>query len=509
MIYKNTRNILFLKKEIIKKEENQNNENKTKKIIYKNKEKIIPIKNPNPNNCELYIIKKGRYCHFEKYKGSEYCVYHRVEEKDEYLICPYDPKHRILKQKYKNHLKVCNTLLNKKNLESKEWYIKNFNKAKQDKNHILPNDEELSKLYDIKSEIISPEEFEHYIQVILKSYEVAKNIYEKYIKENDLENYVNNILNKNIKNKEIFYRISGLNVDIEKDLKHTEQRQHLEKHSIQNEALSDLVFKTGLMDKNSENTIVVEFGAGKGGLSKEINKENNDKAIYVLLERSGVRFKKENKNEKYNSTRFKTDIIDFNLNYIDNLDKIVKEEKQKKLLEEKGYNIIGIAKHICGCAFDISLTSLFNYTHQERIKGLVMATCCHHISRVELLNHLYYYMDTLKMNIKEIIFLFKSTSWLFSHDEIRKIKEEKNQEDNTNNDENQINIDEKIKNKDEINNIFAKLNLDRKYIGILAKYIIDIGRCICLMDKGFSKVLYLKYCSNSITTENNVILAIK
>ena len=467
--------------EIIKKEENQNSENKTKKIIYKNKEKIIPIKNPNPNNCELYIIKKGRYCHFEKYKGSEYCVYHRVEEKDEYLICPYDPKHRILKQKYKNHLKVCNTLLNKKNLESKEWYIKNFNKAKH----------------------------EHYIQVILKSYEVAKNIYEKYIKENDLENYVNKILNANIKNKEIFYRISGLNVDIEKDLKHTEQRQHLEKHSIQNEALSDLVFKTGLMDKNSENTIVVEFGAGKGGLSEEINKENNDKAIYVLLERSGVRFKKENKNEKYNSTRFKTDIIDFNLNYIDNLDKIVKEEKQKKLLEEKGYNIIGIAKHICGCAFDISLTSVFNYTHQERIKGLVMATCCHHISRVELLNHLYYYMDTLKMNIKEIIFLFKSTSWLFSHDEIRKIKEEKNQEDNTNNDENQINIDEKIKNKDEINNIFTKLNLDRKYIGILAKYIIDIGRCICLMDKGFSKVLYLKYCSNSITTENNVILAIK
>ena len=138
-----------------------------------------------------------------------------------------------------------------------------------------------------------------------------------------------------------------------------------------------------------------------------------------------------------------------------------------------------------------------------------MATCCHHISRVELLNHLYYYMDTLKMNIKEIIFLFKSTSWLFSHDEIRKIKEEKNQEDNTNNDENQIILDEKIKNKDEINNIFTKLNLDRKYIGILAKYIIDIGRCICLMDKGFSKVLYLKYCSNSITTENNVILAIK
>ena len=496
--------------DIIKEDKNEQNSDsiKTKKIIYKQKEKIIPIKNPNPNNCELYIIKKDRYCHFEKYKGSEYCVYHRIQEKDEYLICPYDPKHRILKHKYKNHLKVCNTLSNKKNLENNEWYIKEFNKAKPDKNHILPNDEELNKLYNIKFELISSEEFEHYIKIILKSYEIAKNLYDKYIKDNDLENYVNKTLNVNLKNKDIYYSISGINVDIDNDLKHTEQRQHLEKHSIQNEALSDLVFKSGLMNKDSENIIVVEFGAGKGGLSEAINKENNDKAIYILLERAGVRFKKENKNQKYHSIRFKTDIINFNLNYIDNLDKITKEEKQKKLLEEKGYNIIGIAKHICGCAFDISLTSIFNYSQQEKIKGLVMATCCHHICRVELLNHLYYYTDTLNLNLKEIIFLFKSTSWLFSHDEIQKIKEEKFKKDNK--DKNEIIIeDEKIKNKDQINNIFQKYNLDRKYIGILAKYIIDIGRCICLINKGFSKTLYLKYCSNSITTENNVILALK
>ena len=121
---------------------------------------------------------------------------------------------------------------------------------------------------------------------------------------------------------------------MDEDLKHTEQKQHLEKHSIQNEALSDLIFKSGLMDKNSENTILVEFGAGKGGLSEEINRKNDDKSIYILLERSGVRFKKENKNQKYHSIRYKTDIIDFNLNYIDNLDKITKDEKQKNLLEK-------------------------------------------------------------------------------------------------------------------------------------------------------------------------------
>ena len=209
-----------------KTETNENNQ--MKKIIYKGKEKIIPIKNPDLTKCEQYIVKKGRYCHFDKYKGSEYCVYHRTE-KDEYLIFPYDPKHRILKDKYKSHLKVCNTLMNEKNLEKNEWFIKNYNKSKPDKNFPLPPDEDLMKIYNQKYEHLSIEEFEHYIQIILDSYEIAKKLYSSYIKENDLENYVNKNLNTNIKNKEIFYSISGLNIDSEKDLKHTEQRQHFRK----------------------------------------------------------------------------------------------------------------------------------------------------------------------------------------------------------------------------------------------------------------------------------------
>ena len=122
-------------------------------------------------------------------------------------------------------------------------------------------------------------------------------------------------------------------------------------------------------------------------------------------------------------------------------------------------------------------------------------------------------MDILKLNIKDIIFLFKASSWLFSHDyrknkkEIGNNKEEDNKDDNKDNDSDSD--EEFIKNKKEINKIFEKRNIDRKYIGIMAKYIIDIGRCKCLIDKGFKKILYLKYCSNAITTENNAILAIK
>ena len=51
------------------KNKNEINNDEKKKIIYRGKDKIIPIKNPEPMKCEFYIIKKKRYCPFEKYKG--------------------------------------------------------------------------------------------------------------------------------------------------------------------------------------------------------------------------------------------------------------------------------------------------------------------------------------------------------------------------------------------------------------------------------------------------------
>ena len=113
-----------------------------------------------------------------------------IEENEEYLTCPYDPKHKILKHKFKNHLKVCNTLSNEKKLEKEEWFIKDFNKAKQDKKYILPNDEELNKLYDIKTEMISPEELK------VPSY-VKKDVLQRnripYIQTTDLEGVISQL----------------------------------------------------------------------------------------------------------------------------------------------------------------------------------------------------------------------------------------------------------------------------------------------------------------------------
>ena len=163
-------------------------EKSTKKIIYKGKEKEIPSQNPDPKLCEFYIVGKFRYCRFEKVKDSQFCIYHIPNENEEFLICPYDPKHRILKSKYKNHLKTCNTLKAKKEYESNPWYSHNINHAKDEKKY-LPNSDELNQIYNSKWEDFSSEDYEKMLDKIIMTYNTVKGMYEKYVKDNNIEEW--------------------------------------------------------------------------------------------------------------------------------------------------------------------------------------------------------------------------------------------------------------------------------------------------------------------------------
>ena len=71
--------------------------------------------------------------------------------------------------------------------------------------------------------------------------------------------------------------------------------------------------------------------------------------------------------------REKMDISDFNLV------KWLQLHCQKKELESVG--VIGIAKHLCGGATDLALTSfslLEKASLKSKLNGVSMATCCHH-----------------------------------------------------------------------------------------------------------------------------------
>lgn len=420
---------------------------KTKKNTYKTL-KDVPNTNPNQSECEFFLNTKMRFCKFQKMDGSKFCNHHNLAKGSLCERC----KHMIFTENQERHSLVCKVLKEEEYLLNQKWYVKDINLLRKVSR---PNENEE------KEKIIMTD----FIKKIKTTYENIKKDYQLYITTIDNEKYT--ILPNNRTFSINNYLLSGISPIDTSDLNSTLQLPRLEKHSKQTILLSKLMKDFGLFknkEKDEENdekdVVFIEFGAGKGGLTERISHDSSHKFKYVLLEREGVRYKKDKSSEKI--VRYRTDILNFNMNFL-----LTDSHHSKKL--------IGIAKHICGCALDISITSLINVN--DSFHALCFASCCHHLGS---LSHFLGY-DKMKneYNFKdeEILLMFKLTSWLFDNE-------------NMSHSENDL---FSIKEKQEI--------------GLICKYIIDLSRCLYLISHG-KDVFYIKYCSNEITTENNVILAI-
>lgn len=548
---------------------------KIKVIEYKGKEKRIPAKNEDENLCEFFIIKKMRYCRFKKVfaedikeknkdknLNGEFCVYHqplKENPENEFILCPIDPSHSVKKSKLNKHLKKCNYITQKDKITKNIWYKKDSNICYSsleilEKNSLTDNN--LENLYSTSYwENLTEDKYSNIIDKIISTYEKLRDDYSLYIK--------NEAIQKKI--KELNLIISAINVDLDKDLLCTAQLPKSQKMINQNEKITNILEKFGILEKQKKEnnlnksiesnrpSIFIEFGAGKAGLSHFINNFTGNTSIHYLLERGSNRYKKDRFSRKL--IRFKTDIKDFDVDYLDidiknrnfeeeinlknqnedsdlekNIEKKMEEKLKDNIFDKKvvcDYSLMGIAKHICGCALDLSLTCLLNFKDKTKIKGFCLATCCHNICRLEYLNNLNLLIEKFNFELEEVVYLFKATSWLFGSidpEKAERLKQmhqkklDQNDEENENSEED-FELEEEINRLNEVENtnknlnlnskkIFEKKNIKKEYIGLISKYIIDLIRVFFLIENGFN-VFYIKYCGNEITTENNLILALK
>lgn len=560
----------FDDEKIIEKEEIINDQSKKLKVVdYKGKQKSIPACNEDSSLCEFFIIRKMRYCRFkkvfseelkDKYKdqnlNGEFCVYHQPMKEDpenEFILCPLDNSHSVKKSNLQKHLKKCNYLVQKDKVKNNIWYKYNANTCLASQQILAENnfstEETIESLYsNCFWEALEEDQYSHLLNKILLAYTTLRNDYESYLNSNaKVKDF---IIQKNLK-------VSALDIDIEKDLLCTAQLPKYEKTIKQNEAITNILRLFNILshehsslekqehknNKSNEQVIFIEFGAGKAGLSHFINSQTGNQTVHYLLERGSNRNKKDKYSEKL--IRYKTDIKDFDVDYIDEdiKNKINKSYPTENCssTETVNYKLLGIAKHICGCALDLSLTCLLNFSKKDKIKGFCLATCCHNICRLEYINNLRFFKEKLNFELKEIIYLFKATSWLFGSidpDKVdqmlrRKKSDNKILEENeipddvelgqNNNEEDEEDFQEELNRiKDMENNninhpnknpnlnskkVFEQIKLKKEYFGLICKYIIDFSRVFFLINQGFH-VFYLKYCGNEITTENNLILAL-
>lgn len=287
--------------------------------------------------CSFFLAKKRRNCKMRVKRGAVYCAEHLTAEaadrgtesvaeavlqEDRRIPCPLDPAHSVYESKLKAHLKKCNAA-------SPEipplYYSKDLN--------ILPIEE--GEEANANARRPSVTEMVERIERASKIYPV---ICER-LKVSDKDFSIN----------------------------------ETEKHRLQQKALSDLILEKVSSSKNRyEKVVIVEFGAGKGGLSSYLweshfqSRASDIQCEFLLIDRSNSRCKKDAKMRHTGAAvkRVFIDIKDLDLSRLfDGYDR------------EKTY-FLWVSKHLCGAATCLTINALKNLSY--KLEGtFCVALCCH------------------------------------------------------------------------------------------------------------------------------------
>ncbi|KAM9978126.1 hypothetical protein ACTFIY_011871 [Dictyostelium cf. discoideum] len=359
------------------------------------------------------------------------------------IHCPLNPTHIIYESKLQKHLKACpNAKVGQKNahieLSKKEPYYKE-------------NINDLNENVKLTLEpiILSQVSTENLINISIK----LDQFFEKFFK-NEIQS-----LNQTHKS-------------FDKIFNSDQQLKHIQQES----SIINLLENSNLY--NSDN-VYLEFGAGSGKLSNHIFMSHEKKSGHILIDRMKFRSLKKVdrliKNEKgcHHFSRLLIDIRHLNLSNL-------------SILEEKPFVIT--SKHLCGCATDFTLDSIFNLLNNSNekvnnnFKGIGIATCCHHICNFNTYSNQSYLKDQLNITPLEFQLICSISSWAT-------IDENKCNNDDDNEVEEED--DELIKEKKEFEN---QLKIDfnkqdvfsikrKEELGYKAKRLIDYGRYLFIKEK--------------------------
>ncbi|TRY94405.1 hypothetical protein DNTS_027944 [Danionella cerebrum] len=267
----------------------------------------------------------------------------------------------------------------------------------------------------------------------------------------------------------------------------------------------------------------IEFGAGKGKLSHwiRIALKDAEDVHFLLVERSSTRFKVDGKHKNADSAfeRLQVDIQHLDLGKV-------------PLMKAKGLPVIGVGKHLCGAATDLTLRCLFEHNctkgdteplkkraklhnadhhimsvpsmdKEPVVSGLAIALCCHH--RCDWKHYVgKEFFRQRGLGRKEFDAFRRLSSWAtcgmtrFSSETTEKATKSKMEE------EEEHEMSEEA--LPDTLNCFMPVE-DREQIGRLCKCLIDKGRVDYLQRKGFETSLKY-YTSRDVSLENVLLTAV-
>ncbi len=431
---------------------------------------INPI---NHRKCGLQVRKGMKYCfaHLNKVEhdtNAEIKVF-RINKKGEKIgrvRCPLDPTHTIWADRLKSHLGKCNAIRAKRAESEKQktcpWFDLNCNVKGE-------------KCGDMKlgDETVDKKEFRSFITKTLQKY----------------DNYFSS--KPELELDQVLYK---------EGLEERSEELTNKKHFIQQSSLIGQLVKHKLFDKSN---LYVEFGCGRAEFSRYLNLalykhsfnqgiRNNISTRFLMVDRDRPRMKMDKKmvqdikeigDEKLPIiNRLKVDIKDLQLA------KAIDIHSASKLKEKTNY--VGISKHLCGVATDLTLRCLINSMKEEKqaenpryqFKGFLVAVCCRHCCYYPwlLTESKKFLKDNFDIDATNFKYIRKMCPWATSgtyHE-----------------------------GKDDGSEHFSGLTLvEREKVGLKMRRIIDTSRCFAMRARGFN-VHLIKYVPRDITFENSCMV---
>ncbi|XP_076760004.1 tRNA:m(4)X modification enzyme TRM13 homolog [Xylocopa sonorina] len=409
------------------------------------------------NRCMYFVKRKNRYCRMTVRKGNRYCGEHQgisiepirpgKESESRRIKCPLDSSHTCYESKLSKHIKVCNA---KRLVDAQPSFIvKGINRNTESK---IPQHVPLSELNELVINAV--------IDKVKIAYGRLPKFSEVILEHGVLRDKLNNVTcGKTVK-----------------------------KHLLQNASLLSHLERANLV---KEDTCFIEFGAGKGKLTYWLGQMIKDKkgCCILLVDRSSHRHKSDNKLKKEQSPlvieRIRADIADLKLNDITEIQKF----KYK----------VGIAKHLCGVATDLTISCLVQAMQSKpkcNVVGLIIAFCCHH--RCEYASYVgKAFLEQCGFTLNEFTVLCSIASWATCGSGLSKatkiIRKNGNTENNTEN------------TRTNVKTLAAK---EKEDIGRKVKSLLNWGRLEYLKSVGFqSNLIY--YTTTDVSLENMCIIAMK
>ncbi|KAK9432635.1 methyltransferase TRM13-domain-containing protein [Lipomyces doorenjongii] len=413
--------------------------------------------------------------------------------------CPVDSSHSVLFPDLQRHVKRC---LAAKEVVSSAWFVRDIN--------LLRTEPEKSLAADsvTRDAPITFKEYEKWVGFVEQFY----------------DNEIHGTKYTEMPLRQLKYE------GLEKRLAELSNK----KHAIQQGSLISTLRNLGLL--LGENCFV-EFGAGRGELSRYLNQallhKYNEELKYtpsfLLIDRSGRRMKLDSKiikdsedlGSKHPITpivhRIKTDIKDLDLR---------KEENNQLQRRSDGKGgIVAISKHLCGAATDLTIQCLLNYRTYRNdsddsmmdLVGIMIALCCRHQCSYSSYP-LEYLAKYGKVDHRGFEILCKMSSWAVcgrrpqhrgasdSHKMMFDVTGERGDSGDVGYGAKHVDSSNDHNQDDQTH--LSRLPISRREeIGFKVRSILDYGRVRYLEDNGF-QVELIRYVDRAISSENVCLLAL-